>query len=139
MTAFRQIVPNSLVRASNEDYEHFLIWLSPEGGVREWLFSHTDGRETEDFDSFAIESLSDIRSVPYEDRIEVDCITRSLTKEEFEYVKSIYKSNRAYKVLKDGTKVPIAIESGKVRKRNMIKNFEIGLTFYYREEDVLNV
>jgi hypothetical protein len=139
MTTFRQIAPNSTVRATNEDYEHFIVWLSAEGGVREWLFSHTDGRDTEAFKSFAIESLSEIRSVPYEDRIEVDCITRSLTREEFDYVKSIFKTNRAYKVLKDGTKIPIAIEPSKVRKQNMIKNFEIGFTFYYQEEDTLNV
>ena len=139
MTVFRKIVPNSTVRPSNERYEHFLIWLSPNAGVRQWLFSHTDGSERNDHKAFAIESRSDIRAVPYEDRLEIRCNTRFMDSETFDYVKSIYKSNRAYKVLKNGLKIPIAIKPQKTRRDNQIKNFEMSLDFYYKESDVLNV
>ncbi len=139
MTVFRQIVPNSTVRASNERYEHLLMWLSPDTGVRQWLFSHTEGSERNDHKAFAIESISDIRTVPYEDRLEVICNTRFMDSETFDYVKSIYKSNRVYKVLKDGSKIPVAINPMKTRRDNMIKNFEMSLTFYYKENNVLNV
>ncbi len=139
MTVFRQIVPNSTVRPSNERYEHLIMWLSIDGGIRQWLFSHTDGREDNKHKGFAIESRSSIRSVPYEDRVEVDCVTRSMDLGTFDYVASIIKTNRAYKVLKDGTKIPIAIDPTTVRKRNMIKNFELSMPFYYIENDVLNV
>ena len=139
MTTFRKIVPNSSVNAINERYEHFLTWLSKDGGVRQWFFSHTDGQETEDFDGFTLESVSDIRSITTEDRIIVDCTTRFLDSDTFDYVRSIFASNRVYKVLKDGSKIPIAVKQDKARRPNQIKNFELSLQFHYKEEDTLNV
>ena len=139
MTVFRQIVPNSIVRPSNERYEHMLVWLSVDGGVRSWFFSHTDGAEENDHDGFEIETLVDIRQVPSDDRLMVECTTRFMDSETFDYVKSIIKSNRVYKVAKDGTKTPIAVKAKTTVRPNKIKNFELSIQFMYKENDVLNV
>jgi hypothetical protein len=139
MTSFRQIVPNSTLNPSNERFEHYLVWLSPSGGVRNWLFSHTDGEEDEKYDNTVIESLEDIRSVPTEQRKTVNCITKTLDPFNFEYVKSVMASNRVYKVLKNGSKIPIAVKSGSVIQGNTLKEFQLRIKFEYKESDILNV
>ena len=139
MTQFRQIIPNSTVNAINERYEHLLMWLSKDGGLRQWFFSHTEGEEVEDVDSFTLESLTDIRNIPIEDRIIVDCATRFMDSNTFDYVRSIFASNRVYKVLTDGTRIPISIKPRKTKRPNQIKNFELALQFELKEEDRLNV
>jgi hypothetical protein len=139
MSVFRQIVPNSEVRPSNERYEHLLMWLSPKGGVRQWLFSHTKGREDHKHKGFDIETITSIRSVPSEDKERVKVASRFMDSETFDYVRSIMQSNRVYKVANDGTKTPVAIGFASVRRPNMIKNFEIEFNFTYKENNVLNV
>lgn len=139
MSVFRQIIPNSFVNSVNERYEYYLVWLSPAGGIRSWLFSHTDGDREETFDNFMIESLTDIRSVPNEQREEVEVNTVSLDSEQFEYVKSIMSSNRVYQVFKDNTRLPIAIRTGKALRENKNKEFGVSVKFVYKEADLLNV
>lgn len=139
MSVFRQVIPNSFINASNESFEHFLIWLSPNGGVRSWLFSSTEGETEEQFDNFSIETIDDIRSVPSMDRIEIQARTKSLESEQFDYVKSIFKSNRVYKVNKDFSKIPIAIKGRAVSQPNQLKEFEVRVAFSYQEEDILNL
>ena len=139
MTTFRKIVPDSTIRPLNERYEHFLIWLSKEGGVRQWFFSHSEGSEKEKYKGFAVESLTDIRSVPNSDRVVNVCKTRFMESATFDYVKSIFASNRVYKVTKSGEQIPIAVKHTTTKRPNQIKNFEIDLEFELKEEDVLNV
>jgi hypothetical protein len=139
MTTFRQVVPNSTINPSNVSYEHFLVWLSPNGGVRQWLFSHTEGSEEESFESYTIESLDNIRSVPSEDRVRYEVRTKSLDADTFAYVKSIMKSNRVFKVSKTGVFTPIAIRGGSIAKDNQIKEFELRIRFETKEEFILNV
>jgi hypothetical protein len=115
------------------------VWLSNAGGVRSWLFSHTDGSEAQDYELFTIEGLNDIRSVPMQERKEVSALTQSLESDELDYVKSIMSSNRVYQVLKNGTRIPLALNSGSVNRSNKNKEFEVSIRFTYKEENILNV
>ena len=103
------------------------------------FFSNTLGNETETFKSFEVEGLEDIRNIPKEDRVSNKCVTRWIDSQTFDYVRSIYAANRVYKVEKDGTKTPVSIKAGAVRRRNQVKGFEISLTFMFKEENILNV
>ena len=107
--------------------------------MRTWLFSHTDGEQEEEFDSYLVESISDIRAVPSEDRIMIDARTRSLDSESFNYVKSILKSNRVYVIGKDFSKTPIGLRPGSIARTNKLKEFEVRVRFYFKEEVLLNV
>lgn len=135
MTDFRQVVPS----ANNEAYQYFLVWLSVDGGVRSWLFSHTGGVESEKYNSFSIESLDNIRSVPMMERKEVSAITGSLDGEQFDYVKSIMASNRVYQVTKAGEKIPVALKVGAVVRPNQNKEYKIKIKFIFQEANILNV
>ena len=139
MTQFRQIVPNSTINIVNEAYEIYLVWLSTGAGVRSWLFSHTDGDSKRSYDSFTVESDTDIRSVPSESRKEAEVLTQSLTSDDLKYVESIMASNRVYQVFKNGTRVPVALKGGSVSRANKNKEFEIALKIVYKEDDILNV
>lgn len=139
MTVFRQVIPNSALTARNEAYEYYLIWLSPSGGVRNWMFSHTDGEEETAYDSFVIEGLTDIRSIPKQKRKTAKVIARSLTAEHFDYVSSIAESNRIYQVKKDGTRIPVAVGSIDIPRGNQLKEFSVRLELIFKEQDILNV
>lgn len=139
MTTFRQISPNSSINTVNEKYEYYLTWLSPNGGIRSWFFSSTDGDKQTDYELFTIEGQTDIRSVPSEKREAVEVTTKSLESEEFDYIRSIMESNRVYQVNKDATRLPIAIVGGSIPRPNKNKEFEISIKFVYKEDDILNV
>jgi len=139
MTIFRQVIPNSVQNPDNERFEFYLVWLSTGGGVRNWLFSHTDGSEAEDFKSFMIEGLDNIRSVPSMERRSVTAVTISMNQESFDYVKSIMSSNRVYVVDKTGVKTPIALRAGSVSQPNQLKEFKLKIRFSFQEADILNV
>lgn len=139
MTVFRKIVPNSSENAINERYEHLLMWLSKDGGIRQWMFSHTIGSERDRFKSFTIEGLTDIRNVPSEERISHKCTSRWMDSTTFDYVRSVMASNRIYKVTKSGEQIPVAIKDGTINRDNQVKNFEIRIEFMLLEENVLNV
>lgn len=135
----RRVQPSSISSPQKEVYEYLLVWLSPFGGVRQWLFSHTDGGIEEEFNLLTIETASDIRSVPNEETTEVEVITNTLTREDFEYIKTIFKSPRVYLVSKAGEQTPVGILGGKISKPNTLKNYSITVKFIYREPDLLNV
>lgn len=139
MTTFRQVVPNSVWNPNNARFEFYLVWLSVEGGVRNWLFSHTDGDEEQRYDNFVIEGIDNIRSVPSMERRSVTAITRSMDQETFDYVRSIMASNRVYCVDSTGVKTPIALKEGAVDQANKLKEFNLRIKFSFQEENVLNV
>jgi len=139
MTTFRQVIPNSTQNPDNERFEFYLVWLSTGGGVRNWLFSHTDGGESDKFDAFTIEGLDNIRGVPSMERKMVNAVTKSMNKESFDYVKSIMSSNRVYRVDKTGAKIPIALRPGSVPQPNQLKEFQLKIRFSFQEADILNV
>lgn len=139
MTIFRQIVPNSNQNAINERYEYLISWLSTAGGIRSWLFSHTEGDESEDYENIIIEGLNDIRNVPSEQRKEVEVNTVSLSSAQFDYVKSLMATNKAYVITKQGKQVPIAIKGRTAVRDNKNKEFEVRIKFQFKEENILNV
>lgn len=136
---FRQVIPNSTINPVNEGYEHYLVWLSEGGGVRNWLFSHTDGEEMNEYKGLSIESLTDIRSIPTEKRDEVKIITRGLDADEYDYVRSILGSNRIYKVTKSNEKIPVAVKYRSQKRPNQNKDYSLSLTLHFKESDTLNV
>jgi len=139
MAVLRRIQPSSILSPEKEAYEYLLVWLSPFGGVRQWLFSHTDGGQEDSFGMVQVESLSDIRSVPNEEENEVEVLANTLTREDFDYITSIFKSNRVYLVSKAGVQTPVALLGGKKSKPNTLKNYSVKITFRYKEPDLLDV
>jgi hypothetical protein len=136
---FRQVIPNSSQNSSNARYEYYLVWLSVSGGVRSWLFSHTDGDDMEKLDNIHIESRDSIRSVPTMQRKTVTAITRSLDAESYNYVKSVLSSNKVYLVGKDFSKTPVAMKKSSITQDNKIKEFSLKIKFSFKENDILNV
>lgn len=125
---------------SNERYVHFLMWLSPFiGGIRSYLFSHTDGSETRMFKNFMVETRSDIRSVPEEVRGKLILVATNMDIDTYDYVRTILESNRIFKVLRDGTQIPFAIKSAEIDEPNKNKGFSIKIELVPKEENVLNV
>ena len=103
------------------------------------MFSNTDGMEAEKFDSFMVEGLDDIRSVPMMDRTQITASVKSLTLDNFNYVKSIMASNRVYQVDSEGEQIPVGIKSGAITRLNKGKEYKIKIKFVYQENDILNV
>lgn len=136
---FRQVVPNSSINSANLDYEFCLVWLSPLGGVRQWLFSHTKGNTSDGFNNTVIETDDNIRSIPVMEQTMIKAQTVDLDLDTFNYVKSIMSSNRVYQVSKVGVKAPIALNSGSILKDNKLKSFGVAIQFMYKENDILNV
>lgn len=136
---FRSIIPPSVDNSNHERLEYFLVWISPNGGVRQWLFANTENQERERVRNFTVESSSNIRSIPYEDRKTITLEAQSLDGESFDYVKSILRSNLIQRVYKDGTSIPLGIEASRTRRDNELKEFEISITVIHQEEDTLTV
>ena len=139
MTDFRKITPNSSLQSANERYQYLLAWLSPTSGVRMWYFSHTNGEQINNNKSFTIEGLNDIRNVPYESREEIQVESRYLSNIEFDYVRSIYQSNRIFQITPTGEQIPISIKQDKTEKPNQLNKYEISFTFTFKEDNTLNV
>ena len=139
MTTYRKIKPSSIGSPYKGDYEYLLIWLSPFGGVRQYLFSSTDGRREDSVKYSIVDTIADFRSIPNELDIEIDLMSKSLSRESFDYVASIFESNRILLVNKDATTIPIAISRSKKRTERVIKDFEIEFTIMLQEPDLLNV
>lgn len=133
MSYYRQITP------SDKEYNLYLTWLSPNGGVRQWFFSHTAGETMNSVDNFTVESLTDIRSIPESSRTTYVVATRFLTADDYDYVASMLKSNRVYQVLTSGTQIPVSIKGQKLRKPNQDKSFELEFEVSLMEENILNV
>lgn len=133
MSTYRQITP------SDKGYDLYLAWLSPNGGIRQWFFSHTAGNTSEAVGNFTIESQTDIRSIPESSRPSYNVVTRFLTEDEYSYVASLLKSNRVYQVLPDGSQIPVAIKGKTLTKPNRDKAFELDFEVTLSEEAILNL
>jgi hypothetical protein len=133
MSYFRQIQP------SDKAYNLYLVWLTENGGIRQWLFSHTAGNITDTVGNFTIESQTDIRSIPESDRTTYAIATRFLNEDEYTYCASLLKSNRVYQVLTDGSQIPVAVKGKSLRKPNQDKSFELEFEVSLQEENILNV
>lgn len=139
MTTFRKIKPSSIGNPYKGDYEYMLMWLSPTGGIRLFLFSSSEGNETESFKSSVIDTDADFRSIPNAHNLEVDLTTKSLSRESFEYVSSIFESNRVISVGKDSSITPVAIMKAKKKTQKIIKDFTIAFTISLQEPSLMNV
>jgi len=139
MAFFRRIEPSSIYSSFKEEYEYLLNWISPNGGVRQWLFSSTDGRRQDKFKSIVIDTDSDYRSVPNTQDITIDVSSQSLSRDRFEYVSTLLKSNRIYLVSKSGVLTPVSIMSSNKNTVRNIKDYSISFKIKLQEPDILNV
>ena len=139
MAIFRVIQPAPSVSSFKEEYEYLLSWISPSGGISQWYFSHTEGGEEVSFKSEVIDTTTDFRGVPNEEDIKIEINSMSLNREEFEFVATIFKSNRIERVFKDGSTKPVAIAKSKKKKPRNIKDFSISFTIMEQEPDLMNV
>ena len=139
MTVFRSVIAPSQENSNYERYEHFLVWLSPDGGVRQWLFANTNNQEQENTRNLTIETNSSIRSLPYEKIKSFEISAISLDSERFDYVASILDSNQIYKVSKDNELTPLGIEQGRKVRDNDLKEFTIEMSVFEMESNVLRL
>jgi len=139
MPTFRKIKPSSIDTPFKADYEYFLMWLNSGGGVRQFYFSSTDSEQQDAFKSLVIDSDSGYRSVPNTQEKSRDITAKSLSREMFDYVATVFESNKIYLVDKDETLTSIAISSGKKKTNTDTKDFEIQINIMLQEPDLMNV
>lgn len=139
MLAYRAVQPSSERDPNLEQYEFMLVWFNPGGGVRQWLFTQTNVRESEDFNLDILETSSDIRSIPTEEIKTVQIAASSLSKDEFEYIKSILRSNQVSRVSKDCVFTKIGVLSSRIRQNIQQKEYSIIIEIQFKEDPVLNV
>lgn len=137
--SFRKILPGSFTDSYRLEYEHLVVWLSPNSGIRQWLFSSNDGRIEEKFKSIIIDTNDDYRSIPNEQEIDIFLTAKSLSNSDFEYIITLFKSPRIFLVDKENNSTPIAIGRGKKKKDKMLKDFEIEFSIMLQEPDLMNV
>lgn len=139
MPVFRIIQPSSIGTPQKVDYEYLLTWLNSGGGVRQFYFSSTDSEQESAFKSLVIDSDSGYRSVPNIQDKSRKITAKSLSREMFDYVATVFESNKIYLVGKDETLTSIAISSGKKITNTDTKDFEIKINIMLQEPDLMNV
>jgi hypothetical protein len=139
MIVFRKIKPSSIGDSLKEPSEYMIIWLAPNGGIRQYLFTSTENERTDNYRSKIIDTNSDFRSVPNTQSISIDLYSMALTKDSYDYVTSIFESNKVAIVDKDGSITPCAISRGKKRTRNILKDYDVSISVMLQEPDLLNV
>ena len=135
----RKITPSSLNSTYKGAYEYFLVWLAPNGGIRQWLFSSTDGGRKENYKSIVIDSKNSFRSVPNKKDTTILLNAKSLSKVDFDYVCSVFDSNIIHWVKPDSTHTQVAIKKGKKDLLNVVKDFSVEIEMMLQEPDLLNV
>lgn len=139
MPVFRIIKPSSIGTPFKVDYEYLLMWLNSKGGVRQFYFSSTDSEQQDAFKSIVIDSDSGYRSVPNIQDKSRKINSKSLSREMFDYVATVFESNKIFLVDKDETLTSIAISSGKKITNTDTKDFEIRINIMLQEPDLMNV
>ena len=139
MPIFRIIKPSSIGNPQKVDYEYLLMWLNSSGGVRQFYFSSTDSNQESAFKSIVIDSDSGYRSVPNIQDQSRKIIAKSLSREMFDYIATIFETNKIFLVDKDETLTSIAISSGKKITNTDTKDFEIRINIMLQEPDLMNV
>ena len=115
------------------------MWLNSSGGVRYSYFSSTDSEQQSAFKSIVIDSDSGYRSVPNRHDDSRNITSKSLSREMFDYVLTIFEANKIYLVDKDETRTSIAISSGKKITNTETKDFEIMINIRLHEPYLMNV
>lgn len=139
MSQFRQLIPSSFISSRSEDFEFMICWLSVSGGVRQWFFSSTENSIDEEVTFSKIETSTSIRSSPNSITKTYTVETSGLDYRNFELVKSLLKTDRAYLMSKDLELTEIAIEDASISRNNQIKEYSVQLEFTTKEEDKLNL
>ena len=139
MPTFRKIQPASIDTPLKVDYEYLLMWLNSVGGVRQFYFSSTESNQESAFKSLVIDSDSGYRSVPNTQDQSRKITAKSLSREMFDYVATIFETNKIYLVDKGETLTSIAISSGKKITNTDTKDFDIRINIMLQEPDLMNV
>ena len=139
MPTFRIIKPSSIGNPLKVDYEYLLMWLNSSGGVRQFYFSSTDSNQESAFKSIVIDSDSGYRSVPNIQDRSRKITAKSLSREMFDYIATIFETNKIFLVDKDETLTSIAIASGKKITNTDTKDFDLRITIMLQEPDLMNV
>lgn len=139
MSVFRKIKPSSINSPYKKDYEFLLMWLSPNGGVRQWFFSHTEGDRRDKYKNSTIDTDFDFRNVPVSQSIEIELNALSLSRSRYDYVTSLFETNRAILVNKDSTTIPIAIDNTTKKTERLQKDYAVSFKIMLQEPDLMNV
>lgn len=139
MPVFRVVYPASERDSRLIQYEYMLLWLSPSGGVRQWLFTNVNVSLNESFENTTIETLSSIRSVPNKEMTEISLVAESLSEEDYNYIKSLMQSNLVYRMDKEGGLTSVAIKSGSVNTSLKQKEYTIRINIQLKEPYLLDV
>lgn len=139
MLSFRKIRLSGVEAPHKKDYEYHLMWISPDGGLRDWVFNSTDGDKEDKFKSIIIDTNSDFRSVPNSQEIIVELSTGSMTRNNFDYVASIFESPRIYLIGEFDEKITVAIKSASKETRRIQKDFSLSFNIMFKEPDLINV
>jgi hypothetical protein len=139
MATYRRVHTSSLDSSYREDFEYLLMWISPFGGVRQAAFTHTNNDREDSYSYTVIDGKNDFRNVPNTITPDIDLVTDNLSREEFDYISSIFESNRVKIVSKDSEVTFAAISQGRKRTPSTHKGYEIKLKLKLQEPPIMNV
>ncbi len=138
MTVYRKIKPSSETDSNKLVEEYFLMWVH-NGGVKQWLFSSNLEADEDSYKFTQVSVSDDFRTIPTEEENERPFLAESLSREEFNYVRSILKSPRVYKVGKDSELTPIGLLNAKIKAPRIDKDYSISFTGILKEPDLMTI
>lgn len=98
-----------------DDTEYYLTWISENGTFRSWLFNAVNSNEYE-YNKSTIESIR-FRDIPTQANRVVTLITKGLTLNEFNYIKSMLATN-LMRVENDGNIYECSVNSDSISYEN---------------------
>lgn len=130
------IRPDSVDNSDAEAYEYYLVWLSTDGGVYNWLFE--DFTLKKDIDSDVVNTKSNNITKLYKSvSRSVEIIAEDLTENEFDTISNITRALVVQRHFKDGTFVNLAIETDKVEKPKSQFRFDLPLEVREIEDKIM--
>jgi len=127
------IVPES---ANNEDYEQFeffLVWVNPDGGVYSWLFE--DFVKSVSVDNQTINAKSDnIKTIRTKANQTYTVVAEDLTENEYDVISKITLETMVRRYYKDGTYTNMAVLTRNIDKPK--SQFRYNFTIEVQEKDL---
>lgn len=132
----KYIIPNSDSDSDYEQYEYFLVWISPDGGVYCWLFE--DFERTIDIEGTVINTKSDNITKLFESANQsVRLIAEDITEDELDAISDIIRSLEIRRYYKDFTYDELAIITSQVIKAKSQKRYNFVIEVAEKEKGLM--
>ena len=127
------IVPESDNDADYEQFEFFLVWINPDGGVYNWLFE--DFVKSVSVDNKTINEKSDnIKTIRTAANQIYTVVAEDLTENEFDVISKITRATMVRRYFKDGTYINMAVLTNNIEKSK--SQFRYNFTIEIQQKDL---